>query len=386
MIISYLNEFKEGMMATLTPDWSDSMAGAGSGITNTMVNKLSAIATCNGYAFQYDFALGGDPIRNDLTGIGKGEVRIAYDSDRKIVYFGCNGHIQAVMFNSFSTCVWSTPITLTNAVDTVTSVLVSRMGYIYAGANGYVYKINADGQELYSNPMTGTGNNEVRLALSPDEKKLFVGTNGQVLALSADDMKEQWRLTLPGWDWHGSTSNTVSVLSSLYQDPTNSGRNWPWLYIGCNGWIYSIDLTAATPQVTAMTQSLQANLGAGDTRLAYDSANSLLYVGLSGCAACLDASLRQPAKWTYEYFKSPGRVANVTFGPVQVFLGTNGQVALIEGGKCKSNGPVPNGGTNPVSLSVGPISYDPATPDYATSVRLMAGVNGYVSSYLVGTP
>lgn len=373
-------------MATLTPNWSDTMAGAGNGITNTLSDGSNAIATCNGYAFQYDFALGGDPIHNDLTGVGKGEVRIAYDIIHKIVYFGCNGHVQAVYFNDFSKCVWSTPITLANAANTVTSVLVSKMGVLYAGANGYVYKINSAGEALYSNPLTGTGNNEVRLALSPDEKTLFVGTNGQVWALSADEMKEQWRITLPGWDWGGSTSNTVSVLSVLAPDFNNKDRYIPWLYVGCNGWVYSIDLTQANIQVTAMTQSLQANLGAGDTRLAYDLNTGLLYVGLAGCGACLDGSLRQPPKWTYETYKAAGRVANLAVGPMQTFIGTNGQVALIVNGKCTSVGPVPNGGANPVSLSIGTATYDPSASSAAIAVRLIAGVNGYVSSYLVGTP
>ncbi|MBR9971657.1 hypothetical protein [Magnetospirillum sulfuroxidans] len=361
------------------------MSGAGNGITNTLSVGSKVIATCNGYAFFYDFGMANDPIRNDLTGVGKGEVRIAYDSGRMVAYFGCNGHIQAVNISNFTTCLWSTPITLPNALNTVTSVVASSQGYVYAGANGYVYKVNTEGQVLYSNPLTGTGNNEVRLALSPDQKTLFVGTNGQMWALSADKMTELWKVTLPGWDWGSSASNTVSLLSFLNQSSPGSGRILPWLFAGCNGWIYSFDLSLAKPQVTAMTQSLQASLGAGDTRLACDLASGLLYVGLSGCGACLDMSLRQPVKWTYEFYKSAGRVANVAVTPTQIFVGTNGQLALIEGGNCKSNGQVPDGGTDQVSLATGPASFDPASIDSGISVELIAGVNGYVSAYLVGT-
>lgn len=374
-------------MDTLNPEWTDSMSGAGNGITNSLCIGANVIATCNGYAFLYDLSSTVKSIRNDLDGVGKAEVRIAYDDLRKTAYFGCNGHVQAIKIEDFAKCVWKTPINLPNGLNTVTSVVVSNLGDVYAGANGYVHKVNTEGQVLYSNSLDGTGNYEVRLALSSDQKTLFAGINGQVWALSADTMKEQWRVTLPGWDWGGSTSNTVSLLSLLSQDTAaNKGRFVPWLYAGCNGWVYSFDLSQDPPQVTAMTQTLQANLGAGDTRLAYDLNTGLLYVGLSGCAVCLDGSLRQPAKWTYEFYKSKGRVANVALGPIQTFLGTNGQLAVIEGNKCKTNGQVPDGGTNPVSLSVGSASLDPINPGYASSVRLIAGVNGYLSAYLMNTP
>lgn len=373
-------------MNTLDPAWTDSMAGAGNGITNSLSIGTNVIATCNGYAFLYDFSSATDSIRNDLTGLGKAEVRIAYNDISKTAYFGCNGHVQAVLIQNFANCVWKAPTNLPNGLNTVTSVVATNLGDVYAGANGYVHKINAEGQVLYSNSMDGTGNYEVRLALSPDQKTLFAGINGQVWALSTDNLKELWRVTLPGWDWGGSTSNTVSVLSVL--SPSASNKEWfiPWLYVGCNGWIYSFDLSPSSPQVTAMTQSLQASLGAGDTRLAYDMNNGLLYVGLSGCAACLDASLRQSAKWTYEFYKSKGRVANVAVGLVQTFLGTNGQLAVIEGNKCKTNGQVPDGGTNPVSLSVAAGTFDPVTPGHASSTKLIAGVNGYVSGYVIDTP
>lgn len=363
------------MMASLTPSWSDTMSGSGNGITNAHCVTAFAVATCNGYAFKYDCINGSEGIRNDLNGLGKGETRIAYDSQREIYYFGCNGHVQGVKADDFTDTIWTHPVNLSNALDTVTSVVAAADGTIYAGANGYVYKINPQGDVLYTNPLTGTGNNEVRLALSVDQKTLFVGTNGQLWALSASTMTKTWSLTLPAWNYGATASNTVSVISVLYKDP-GYGVATPWLFAGCNGWLYAIDLGQANPQVTAMTQSLQAALGAGDTRLAFDTESGQLFVGLSGCGASIDASLRRPAKWIYELAKSPGRVANILPGFQQVFVGSNGQVAVVLNGVCKQLGQVTNGGANPVGLAM-----DPAFPQ-----RLVAGCNGYVAGFTIPEP
>ncbi|MBI2241984.1 MAG: hypothetical protein HYU59_14415 [Magnetospirillum gryphiswaldense] len=364
-------------MANLTPYYTDDMSGAGNGVTNVLSLGNSAIGTCNGYAFLYDFNPETQPLCNDLKGVGKAEVRMALDGRSNTVFFGCNGHVQAVNLNNFEESLWSSPVNLPSALNTLTNVLGCNQGHVYAAANGYVYKINSLGSVLYNNSLDGTGNHEVRLALSPDQQTLFAGTNGEIRALSASDLKEKWRITLPAWNWNSSVSSAVSVLGVFYKDPYYDNTLMPWLFASCNGWIYAFDLTQAnltdSLQVAAMTPVLQSEFGAGDASLTFDLGSNMLYVGLSGCAACLDASLRRPPKWTYENFKSSNRPVSIAVGVSAVYVGTNGQLAQIESGKCIHNNQIPDGGTNPVSLSLIPVE----------SQRLITGANGYLAAYSV---
>jgi len=101
------------------------MSGSGNGITNAHCVTAFAVTTCNGYAFKYDCINGSEGIRNDLNGLGKGETRIAYDSHREIYYFGSNGHVQGVKMDDFTSTIWAHPVNLSNALDTVTSVVVA---------------------------------------------------------------------------------------------------------------------------------------------------------------------------------------------------------------------------------------------------------------------
>jgi hypothetical protein len=83
--------------------------------------------------------------------------------------------------------------------------VVTANGYIYAGSNGYVYKIDTNGAIVATNNLSGLGYHEIRLAINGS--RLVVGTNGYVVLLSLDDLLIYKEVSLPGCGY-----DVVSVL------------------------------------------------------------------------------------------------------------------------------------------------------------------------------
>jgi hypothetical protein len=367
-------------MSSFAPIWNDSMTGCGNGVTNTLCTSQYVVSACNGYAFLYNAENGALVGTNNLTGVGKGEVRMAINNASQVVYFACNGYVQGVALNNFSASQWKQPTSLPKTGNNVTSVVVDNSGNIYAAANGYVFKLNSSGTVLYTNSLTGTGNNEVRLVLSTDQSVLYAGTNGQVWALATSQLSTQWNLSLSGWNTSPAANSAVSLACGLYSEGHGGGSGplapHAWLFAACNGMLYSFDLSALHPIVTASI-SLQSTCGTGDTRMVYDGATQSLYVGLSGWGLGIDASLRRSPTWKFRVYNSSGAVTNVVESAGRVYVGAGGSVAVLESGICVNIGIVSNGGMQPVGVSV--------APDAPTI--LAAGANGYLSAFATpGTP
>lgn len=163
---------------------------------------------------------------------------------------------------------WST--SLPSSGYTIVNTVVVQNN-VYAGSNGYVYKLDpVTGAVLATNTLKGLGNHEVRLAVSSDGSFLLVGINGLTLSLNPNNLSTIWQTSLPG-----SGNAVTSVLCA--------GGS---AYAGSNGHVYRLNPTNGS----VLYHNGLPERGEHEVRLAMTLANDMLLVGTYGFAIGLSPS------------------------------------------------------------------------------------------------
>ena len=104
--------------------------------------------------------------------------------------------------------------------------VIDKNGFIYTGSNGFIYKLDANGNTLKTNNLPGRGNYEIRLAIT--DTHLVVGTYGFVVLVPLNDFgntDKNINVSLPEGGY-----NNVSVLVAYNA-----------IYAGTNGRVYHIN-------------------------------------------------------------------------------------------------------------------------------------------------
>lgn len=246
--------------------WETSLPNTGSNTISLQCYPDNLYAGGNGYVYALNPVTGDILKNNDLKGRGKHEVRFAISEDGKHLFVGTDGYALSIDTDTFHT-EWerSLPHTGTNVIS-----LLRHGDNLYAAGNGYVYKLDpATGKILKDNGLKGRGKHEVRLAVSDDGNRLFLGTDGYALCLDASSLGTQWQRSLP----HTGTN----VISPLYWDGV--------LYAGGDGYVYKLDALSGE---ILKTNGLEGR-GYHEVRLALSKDKSGLFVGTDGYALRLDA-------------------------------------------------------------------------------------------------
>ena len=95
------------------------------------------------------------------------------------MYVGTDGYALSLASSDLTT-KWQT--SLPDTGDNDVSVLYWN-GVLYAGSNGFVYKLDSSGSIREKNPLKDRGNHPVSLAISASGTELFAGTAGYALGL-----------------------------------------------------------------------------------------------------------------------------------------------------------------------------------------------------------
>ncbi|KAI9777132.1 MAG: PI-PLC X domain-containing protein 2 [Geoglossum umbratile] len=255
-----------GYVACLNPNtlatiWSVSLPGTGFNITEVFCAAGSVYAGCNGYVFRLDPSNGSVLATNTMSGYGNHEVRLGMTLALSTLLVGINGYAVAMDINSLDIKWYNN---MSGSGHDVTSVLGGD-GVGYAACGGRVYRIDeGSGNTLNENDLSGTGSNEVRMAMDADATHLYVGTNGYANGLRPDTLDTKYSISLPG-----SGYTVTSVAAGL-----------DTAYYANNGYVFQIDsgghVVASNPL---------SGYGKDETRLSVDSnATGQLFVGLNGYA------------------------------------------------------------------------------------------------------
>ncbi|MCO6006907.1 DUF4157 domain-containing protein [Actinoallomurus purpureus] len=219
-------------------------------------------------------------------------------------------------------------------------------GVLYAGANGRLYALDAEGRAPVRPPLQlDPDGGDVELAT--DGTSLFVGVNGCVYVVSpAGDWASPRRIPL-----EGAGSHPVTLLY-------DNGR----LFAGSNGWVYQI-----APETGTVVHALRLSWVGIETRLATDGAH--LFVGLYGYvySVAIDGTWDGATWYTgVEDWHS----VDVLFAGGRLFAGSNGYAYEMDlaGRGRKQEMLLPD--------KFGAGDYETRLATDGT--RLFAGVHGYV--------
>lgn len=218
--------------------------------------------------------------------------------------------------------------------------VVCANGYIYAGSDGYVYKLDTNGTILATNNLSGRGFHEVRLTVNGSQ--LVLGTNGYVVLLSLSDLSVTQSTSLPGCGY-----NIVSVLA-----------NSSYIYAGSNGYVYKLDAAGNVLHTNGLK-----GMGHNEVRLAVSG--SQLVVGTNGYVLLL--SLNDLNTNHQTSLPSCGyNIVSVIDGSGSIYAGSNGYVYKLDSnGKVLNTNGLSGRGHNEVRLAF-------------NGSQVVVGTNGYV--------
>ncbi|RLL95560.1 hypothetical protein CFD26_104476 [Aspergillus turcosus] len=272
----------------LETKWQTSLVSEAS-VVNSLINNHGVYAGSDGYVLRLDPSDGTVMYKNDLKGCGYGEVRLAATLDGEMLVAGLNGHVIGLGIYGLDT-LWSTDL---GTGGTIVSVVCGRSG-IYAGSNGYVYRLNPHtGSIIRTNDLPGYRKHETRLGLLPSTKWLLVGINGYTLCLDTNSLETQWVNDMPG-----AGKDLTSVVGGI-----------GFAYGACNGRVFALQDWSGT----LLNENDLSGTGNNEVRMALDTTTSRLYVGTNGYGICLDARTLQTKYQT----SLPGcgyHVTDVAFG------------------------------------------------------------------------
>jgi hypothetical protein len=211
---------------------------------------------------------------------------------------------------------WDTP--LPQSGYDVTTMLSNQKG-VYAGTNGYVYKLDYwTGIVAKTNPLSGRGYGEVRLAAPADASLLIVGMNGHVMGLHPTSLVTLWETQLD------ANSGVVSVLCA-YGD-TRETESKVYVYAGTSGRVYRLNPKGT---IMGLPYDFTSWLGSYEVRLGISPDLTTLFVGINGYLVALE-SISLIKVW---YASLPGSgydVTNVVGGSIDcvgvVYAGCGGRV------------------------------------------------------------
>ncbi|KAF8315862.1 PLC-like phosphodiesterase [Clavulina sp. PMI_390] len=257
--------FAWGLNASdLSTRWKLSLPGCGDNMTNLCSAGENGWAGSDGYVYRFDVNTGAYHGRNDLKDMGNHEVRIDMCGGGQTLAVGTNGWVWGLDPYSLDT-KWKT--SLPGCGFGVTSVEGARSD-CYAACNGYLYKLDAYSGNVESrNDMDGVDKREVRLEYHPDWDRLFVGTNGWGLSMDGGNLRERWRVSLPG-----SGFSVTSVAAGKDK-----------IYFANNGYVFTIDQDG-----NVVSRNDLPGLGQFETRLAVSlGSEERVIAGINGYACCL---------------------------------------------------------------------------------------------------
>lgn len=117
----------------------------------------------------------------NTANIGDDEVRLSLNEDATVLAAGMDGYIYSLEPATLAV-VGSYSV---EGSSVVTPLAIQDV--IYVGSDGYVYEFSSNCNILASNNLQGLGYNEIRITADEDFEYLWVGTDGQALALALDD-------------------------------------------------------------------------------------------------------------------------------------------------------------------------------------------------------
>ncbi|MGH1387035.1 hypothetical protein [Kordia sp.] len=172
-----------------------------------------------GYVFKYNIASKETMMR---TFLNRGHQEVCLEMIGNQLIAGTEGHVVLIEKNDFERK--KKIISLPHSGYETVSLLVYE-NIIYAGSNGYAYKISADGKEVKKNELEVVEKSEVSLAIKND--KLIAGSNGDIMAISLIDFeyKGEYITSLP----HCKGEIVSVAVSDSY------------VYAGSVGYIYRIE-------------------------------------------------------------------------------------------------------------------------------------------------
>jgi hypothetical protein len=233
-----------------------------------------------------------------LDKVGNHEVRLAISDDGQKLFIGTYGYAGCVNTSDFK---WQWATKLNGGGDTV-NLLVSGKE-LYAGTYGNAFKMNDAGAVLKTNKLSGRGDHEVRLALSDDKTRLFLGTDGYAMSLYAAGMETEWQTSL---DHTGN--NRITILTR--------GRE---VYAAGYGRLFKLDFSG---HVDPSNNTLSGH-GNHDVRMQFSPDGQSLLLGTDGYVLSINASTLA-TQWQTDLLVKSGSAVNVLTRGDVVYAGDEG--------------------------------------------------------------
>ncbi|KAF8208988.1 quinon protein alcohol dehydrogenase-like superfamily [Mycena galopus ATCC 62051] len=256
---------------TLSTLWEISLPECGYNIVFVLYTGGIVYAGSNGYVYRLDPSNGEVLYTNGLDGFGHHEVRLAMTLANDVLLVGTNGYCVGLSPSNLAT-LWK--CSLPDCGYDITSVAGGN-GCGYAACAGYVYQLNTgNGGVTNQNNLKGTGKSEVRLALRGNGDRLFVGTNGYGISLSAIDLSTIYSVSLRG-SGHSITDVAPGTTTAFFAN---------------NGYVFQLNDVG-----TVVSTNSLPGLGKHEMRLAASaSADIRVFAGINGYGVGLFAVTPQP--------------------------------------------------------------------------------------------
>jgi hypothetical protein len=232
-----------------------------------------------------------------LDKVGNREVRLAISDDGQKLFIGTYGYVACVNTSDFK---WQWAQKLNGGGDPV-NLLVSGKD-LYAGTWGNACKMNDDGTGLKTNTLSGRGNHEVRLALSDDKTRLFLGTDGYAMSLYTANMATEWETSLKS-----TGDNRITILTR--------GRE---VYAAGYGRLFKLNFSGHVE-----TNNTLKDRGNHDVRMQFSPDGKSLLLGTDGYVLSINASTLL-TQWETDLTIKGGSAVNVLTRGDVVYAGNEG--------------------------------------------------------------
>jgi hypothetical protein len=238
--------------ATFTQSWAQTLTTvAGAAVSIWPVDAATVVSGACGQVCSYAVG-GGQLLWKHVLAANSYEVRIGVSADQ--IYAGCNGEIYAIAADG-STVVWSRSLTVLGGGMTV-NVLITYANALVVSCRGYIYVLDAATGGILTEINVAGAQGEVTLA--GDGTFLYAGAIGNVTAYSLDDWTLAW-------------STSLSVTPTYVGLDVAGGS----VVAACNGYLYTL-----SPQGgKVFTNSLS---GAGFAAASLADNNQTIFCGING--------------------------------------------------------------------------------------------------------
>jgi outer membrane protein assembly factor BamB len=248
-------------------------------VVNLLLDGRNLYAGTYGNVFKLDYDSGDTLLTNELKHRGDHEVRLALADDKSLLFVGTDGYALALNTSGLQDeAVWQTSLPDTHK-DPIT--ILTRATEVYAAGRGRLFKLTAAGKIVASNPLTGHGDDEVRMQFSGNGKgdTLLLGTHGYALAVHTATLDYRWQTDLAA-----KQGGAVSVLArgdALYA--ANRGRV-------CR-------LAVSSGNITSEEGLARGPAGGQETGMALSKNGSHLFLGYNGAVNQVPTAGNLVAGW-----------------------------------------------------------------------------------------